>query len=65
MTLQKVGGRTMCYHLLPLSFWADGLYQQQQPPTTGVRHHNRRTTWISRGLLERASAAMPLTHVRR
>jgi hypothetical protein len=25
-------------------------------PTTGVRHHNRRTTWTSRGLLERASA---------
>jgi hypothetical protein len=43
--------------------WVDGLYQQQQPATTGAKHHNRPTTWISRGLLERASAAMSLTHV--
>jgi hypothetical protein len=43
--------------------WVDGLYQQQQPATTGVKHHNRRATWISRCLLERTSAAMSLTHV--
>ena len=53
----------MCYYLLPLSllFGLTG-WISNSAPTTGVRHHNRRTTWISRGLLERASAAMSLTH---
>lgn len=45
--------------------WADRLHQQQQqqqPPTTGFKHHNCRTTWVNRSLLERASAARSLTH---